>query len=144
MRLTVTTPLTMVVDALNVAHVRAEDSSGAFGILSGHADYITVLEVSVITWRDRSGSEHHCAVPGGILTVISGTHVAVVTSEAVKGDDLTELEATVIERFRDAARKEAASRTTEEQLQAAAMQQIYHYLRPDEQFEERTTPLSED
>ncbi len=45
MRLTVTTPLEMVVDARDVAHIRAEDSSGAFGILTGHADYITALEV---------------------------------------------------------------------------------------------------
>jgi F-type H+-transporting ATPase subunit epsilon len=142
MKLTVTTPLAMVVNAADVTHLRTEDSSGAFGILSGHADFITVLEVSVLTWRDDAGTEHHCAVPGGILTVTGGTHIAVVTGEAVPGDQLAELEATVVERFREAARKETESRTTEEQLQAAALQQIYRYLRPEERFEERSMPRS--
>ena len=36
MNLIVTTPLAVVVDAGDVTHVRAEDETGAFGVLGGH------------------------------------------------------------------------------------------------------------
>ena len=86
MRLLVTTPVSVVIDADDVAHVRAEDETGAFGVLPGHADFITVLAISVITWRDQAGVEHHVAVRGGVLTVRDGDLVEVATREAV-GDD---------------------------------------------------------
>jgi F-type H+-transporting ATPase subunit epsilon len=54
-RLTVTTPLAIIVEAGDVAHLRAEDETGAFGILSGHADFLTALAVSVVSWRDGRG-----------------------------------------------------------------------------------------
>ena len=69
MRLLVTTPMAVIVDADSVRHVRAEDETGAFGILPGHADFITALAVSVITWRNGTDEEHHVAVRGGVLTV---------------------------------------------------------------------------
>lgn len=132
MRLTITTPLTLVLDQVEVTHVRAEDETGAFGILPRHADFMTVVEVSVVTWRDQDGVEHHCAVRGGLLTVKGGDRVAVATRDAVTGDDLKELESTVVGQFRETAREEERARIAEERLQAAAIQQIYRYLRPEE------------
>lgn len=55
MRLIVTTPLAIIADASDVAHLRAEDETGAFGILPGHADFLIALSVSVATWRNRTG-----------------------------------------------------------------------------------------
>ena len=59
MKLTVTTPLAIVLDVEDVAHLRAEDETGAFGILPAHADFLTALAVSVVTWRDAKGVERH-------------------------------------------------------------------------------------
>jgi F-type H+-transporting ATPase subunit epsilon len=42
-----------VIDDPDVVAVRAEDESGSFGILSGHADFLTALTVSVVAWRRR-------------------------------------------------------------------------------------------
>ena len=39
MRLLITTPTTVVVDDPDVVALRAEDDSGSFGILQGHADF---------------------------------------------------------------------------------------------------------
>ena len=88
MRLAVTTPLAIIVDAHDVAHLRAEDETGAFGILRGHADFLTALSVSVVSWRDQAGGEHHLAVRGGMLEVRGGAAITVATREAVaKGLD---------------------------------------------------------
>ena len=42
-QLTITTPTSVAVKADGIAHVRAEDETGAFGILPGHADFVTAL-----------------------------------------------------------------------------------------------------
>ena len=57
MRFTVTTPTAVVEDVDDIRHIRAEDESGAFGILPGHADFVTVLPVSVVMWRAGDGRE---------------------------------------------------------------------------------------
>lgn len=130
MRLTVTTPLAIVVDADDVTHLRAEDETGAFGILTGHADFLTALAVSVVSWRNGQGAEHHVAVHGGMLEVRGGHTIAVATREAVPGDDLHRLESEVLVRFRRQLAEEQAARKDAQRLYLAAIRQICHFLRP--------------
>ncbi len=92
MKLTVATPLALVVEADDVRHLRAEDETGAFGILPGHADFLTALAVSVASWRDAAGAEHHVALRGGMLAVRGGDTIAIASPEAVAGDDLRRLQ----------------------------------------------------
>jgi F-type H+-transporting ATPase subunit epsilon len=128
-KLTVTTPLAIVVDADNIAHVRAEDESGAFGILPGHADFLTALAISVASWRDETGAERHVAVRGGMLEVRDGTDVAIATPEAVPGGDLHQLEAEVLARFRRQIGEERAAHADAQRLYLAALHQIVRFLR---------------
>lgn len=130
MRLTVSTPLAVVVDTEDVAHLRAEDATGAFGILPRHDNFLTVLTVSVMTWRDGKGAEHHVAVRGGMLEVRKGTTIAVATREAVPGDDLRQLESEVLTRFRQQENEERAAHADAERLYLAAIRQILDLLRP--------------
>jgi F-type H+-transporting ATPase subunit epsilon len=67
-RLVVLTPQALVLDR-DVVHVRAEDVSGAFGVLERHADLITALTVSVLVYRGLDRGEHFIAVRGGMLAV---------------------------------------------------------------------------
>ena len=62
----------MVADHDDVVSVRAEDASGSFGILPGHADLLTVLTPSVVAWRHADGRPGWCAVRRGVLTVRGG------------------------------------------------------------------------
>jgi F-type H+-transporting ATPase subunit epsilon len=128
-RLTVTTPLAIVVEAHDVAHLRAEDETGAFGILPGHADFLTALAVSVVSWRDDRGGEHHVAVRGGMLEVRGGNAIAIASPEAVSGDDLRQLESEVLARFRRQLAEEQAARTDAQRLYLAAIRQIVRFLR---------------
>jgi F-type H+-transporting ATPase subunit epsilon len=130
-KLVVTTPLAVVAEAEDVAHLRAEDATGAFGILPGHADFLTALAVSVATWRDGQGAEHHAALRGGVLTVSGGATIAIATREAVAGDDLRYLESEVLERFRRELADEQTARTDVNRLYLAAIRQISRFLRPD-------------
>lgn len=131
MRLDITTPFATVLRADDAVHVRAEDSSGAFGVLSGHADFLTVLNVSVLAWRDSRGREHYVAVRGGMLSVRDGNSVIVTTPEAVPGEDLHTLEAEVLIRFRRHMDDERAAHTAAQRLHLAAIRQIMRLLRPE-------------
>jgi F-type H+-transporting ATPase subunit epsilon len=127
MRLSIATPLGIVLDASDVTHVRAEDETGAFGILPGHADFLTTLTVSVVTWRTGS-REQHVAVRGGVLTVRDGEDVVIATREAVGEETLTALGDAVLDRMRKEEESEQAARMAGTRMELAALRQIQLYL----------------
>ena len=131
MKLTVTTPLAIIIETDRVAHVRAEDVSGAFGILRGHAEFLTALSVSVVSWRDATGTNHHVAVRGGMLTVRDGETITIATREAVADDDLTHLQSEVLAGFTRRDEAEHTARLDAQRLYLAAIRQIYHFLRSE-------------
>jgi F-type H+-transporting ATPase subunit epsilon len=131
MRLLITTPTAVVTDDPDVSAVRAEDETGSFGILQGHADFLTVLSVSVVAWRRADGSQRYCAVRRGVLRVNGGSEVAIATREAIIGDDLDHLEQVVVGELRSTLETERMARTESLQLQMKAIRQIVRYLRPE-------------
>ena len=128
MKLVITTPISLAVDADDVRYVRAEDETGAFGILPGHADFVTTLAVSVISWRNGDGHAHHAAVRGGVLIVREGRFVEVVTREAVGEETLEALGTAVLERLRSEAQASESSRFASSSLEVAALRQLQNYL----------------
>jgi F-type H+-transporting ATPase subunit epsilon len=131
MRLLITIPTAVVIDDPDVVAVRAEDESGSFGILKGHADFLTVLTVSVVAWHRADGRQRYCAVRRGVLRVNAGSQVAIATREAIVGDDLDHLEQVVVAQFRTVLEAERTARTGSLQLQMKAIRQIVRYLRPE-------------
>lgn len=132
MRLLITTPTAVVVDERDAVAVRAEDESGSFGILPGHADFLTALTVSVVSWRRTDRARRFCAVRRGVLSVSRGSLVAIATREALVGDDLDHLEHAVLANFRNNVEAERTARTASLQLQMKAIRQIVRYLRPEQ------------
>jgi F-type H+-transporting ATPase subunit epsilon len=130
-KLRITTPTAVVAELDDILHLRAEDASGAFGILPGHANFVTVLQPSVVSWRRAGDVVGHCAVRGGVLTVQGGERIGVATREAVLGEDLVGLEAGVLASFRVQATLEQAARADSTRLQLAAVRRMFDYLRPE-------------
>ena len=131
MKLVVATPTAMVVSDDEVVSLRAEDASGSFGIWPRHADLITVLTVSVISWRRLDGSRCHCAVRGGVLTVRNGEKVSVTSQDAVVGTDLETLEGDVLASLRAADEAVRDARIHARRLHLAALEHLVRYSRPD-------------
>ncbi len=102
-RLEIITPssaITKTVDSL-----RAQDSSGFFGILSRHQNFMTVLNPCILVYSE-GGKDGYVALDGGILRVESG-RVTVASREAVEGEDLSELRETLKSVFYRKAEKES-------------------------------------
>jgi F-type H+-transporting ATPase subunit epsilon len=130
LHLTVTTPGQILVDSGDVAAVRAEDESGSFGILPGHADLLTALVPSVVRWRTTDGAAHFCAVHGGVFTVSAGNSVAVACREGVLGTSLEDLEAKVRAVRAQQIEADRKARIEQVRLHALAVRQLLRYLRP--------------
>jgi len=130
-RLRIVTPLSVVVDEEGVLALCAEDASGSFGILPGHADFLTSLAISVVNWKSGDGRRRFCAVRHGVLSVAAGRDVAIATREAVVGDDLATLDQVVLGRFHADIETERAERVESARLQLNAIRQIMRHLRPD-------------
>lgn len=133
MRLLITDPTAVVADHDDVVSLRAEDETGGFGILPGHADFLTVLTVSVVGWRHADGRQAYCAVRRGVLSVQGGQRIAIATREAERGDDLDGLETSVLVRFRADAEAERTGRVAATRLHAETVRRIIEALRPDRQ-----------
>ena len=111
--------------------VRAEDESGAFAVLPGHIDLLTVLSVGVASWRDAAGVEHHVALRGGVLLVDSrGQRVRIATPEAILCDDLAKLETEVLEQMKSTAMATEASRVASAQLERGLMREVSRFANP--------------
>ncbi len=131
MRLRIVTPFQIVVDEDRVRALRAEDASGSFGILPGHADFLTSLSISVVSWKVAGGAQRFCAVRRGVLSVAGGREIAIATREAIPGDDFARLAETVLERFRADSELERQEHIESTRLQLVAIRQIMRRLRPE-------------
>ncbi len=128
MRLLVATPTSVIEDLDGIAHLRAEDETGAFGILPGHADFVTVLPVSVVTWRGEDGREGFVVVRGGVLTMREGALVEIAARGALSGAELATLGKDALQTLEQADEEEIGTRTAESRLHFAAMRQIERVL----------------
>lgn len=128
LHLTITTPAAVLIDDAAVRSVRAEDESGGFGILAGHADLLTVLPASVVRWRGDDDAEHYCALRGGVMTVAEGRLVSIACREGSLGDDLATLEARVASLRASETDADRRHRVEQTRLHAQAVRQLIRLL----------------
>jgi F-type H+-transporting ATPase subunit epsilon len=127
MKFQIVTPLEIIVDRDGVTEVQAEDSTGSFEILEHHAAFITVLAVTVISWREGGGPRTRVAVRGGLLRV-SGGLVLVATQQAVISDSLEALGPAVEHQLWLEEETESGARRTQSRLHFGLIRQIERYL----------------
>ena len=120
----------VLVDAHGVRSIRAEDASGGFGIWPGHADFLTVLGVGVLSWRDDAGRWRHAAVRRGILTLRGGCDVDIAAREAVLGDDLERLEGEVLGSLEQRQQAEESARRAARQMEVRVLRELVRPLQP--------------
>ncbi|MEA3093854.1 MAG: F-type H+-transporting ATPase subunit epsilon [Caballeronia sp.] len=133
LHLTIATPARVLFDSSGVVALRAEDATGSFGILPGHAAFLTVLAPSVLRWHEDDGVEQFCVVKEGVLRVSDGHEVSIACREGVMGTSGISLK--VLEAQVDVARAAQLdavrrARVDETRLHAQAVRQLLRYLRP--------------
>ena len=130
LRLRIATPSAILVETDDARSIRAEDVSGGFGLMPGHADMLTVLTDCVVRWRDGSDREFYCAVRSGVLTVDGGARVEIACRQGMAGDDLPRLRARVVAMREEEAEAGRRVKVEQTQLRARAVRQLMRYLHP--------------
>jgi len=97
MRLELLLPTHVLIDR-EVERIVAEAADGHFGILPRHADMATALVPGILLYTPEGGQEAFVGVDEGVL-VKCGETVTVSVLNAVEGDDLATLRATVRARY---------------------------------------------
>lgn len=92
-----------------VLSLRLKDSSGYFGIMKGHADFMTALVPALGFYRDGSGTEVFLAVKGG-LAAVRHAGVTVLSREIIESADADELSRRLKEGLEEKDRYETAFR----------------------------------
>lgn len=97
MHLEVLLPTRVLVDE-PVTRLVAEAENGSFGLLPRHVDFVAALRPGILIYSDATGAEHFLGIDEGIL-VKRAEEVMVSTLNAVPGQDLQSLRATVRQRY---------------------------------------------
>ncbi|OQY99162.1 MAG: hypothetical protein B6D35_09985 [Candidatus Brocadia sp. UTAMX2] len=74
----------------DITYIRLKDETGFFGILKGHANFLTVLAPSLVYYTDSNGKEIFLAIDEGLLSVREGT-VTITSKEVFESDDAEKL-----------------------------------------------------
>jgi F-type H+-transporting ATPase subunit epsilon len=118
-RLRIVTPLSIT--EREATHIRLKDASGFFGIMRGHADFLTVLEPSVCYYTGADGREVFLAVNGGILSFRQNT--ATITSpEVYESGDAGTLSKTIEAAVARKTESEASLRMTLEGIERSFLE----------------------
>ncbi|NOY39263.1 MAG: hypothetical protein GXO95_03265 [Nitrospirae bacterium] len=120
-RFRVITPMSIVLDA-EVGFLRAEDSTGSFGILPNHTEFITFLTPSIVIYRIGE-KEGYIAVNGGIFRFSSNV-ATLSTRTAVSGDSLDTLTSIINERFISLTEREKTLYRSLKQMQQSFLKRI--------------------
>ena len=106
--LEITTPMRLVVSEA-VDEVIAPGVEGYFGVLPGHAPFLTTLGIGVLTYR-IGRDEFHLAMAGGFAEV-RNDKVIILADSAERPDEIDRARA---ERARERAERRVGGRTDEE------------------------------
>lgn len=130
LNLRIATPAQVLVDSEGIRSVRAMDFSGSFGILPGHADMLTVLPPSVVSWTNADDVREYCAVRGGVLTVEDGRNIRIASRHVVLGAALDDLEKIIEEARASEIEADRKARVEQVRFHAQAVRHLVHYLVP--------------
>jgi F-type H+-transporting ATPase subunit epsilon len=112
----------------DITHLRLKDESGAFGIMKGHIDFLTVLVPSLCYYLDEKGKEMFLAVDAGIFNVREG--VATLTSrEIFESDDAEKLAGLIESSFEERIKAEAGLREMLGSIEKSFIEKTAAFLR---------------
>jgi F-type H+-transporting ATPase subunit epsilon len=112
----------------DVRHVRLRDGSGFFGVMKGHADFLTVLVPSLCYYLDTDGREVFLAVDEGIFTVRDGV-ATLAAREVFESEDAGKLSEIIESAFENRRKSEETLREMLGDIEKSFMEKTIAFLR---------------
>ena len=125
MRLKVLLPHEVLVDE-DASKIIAEAENGSFCLKPRHVDFVAALAPGLLSFVDAAGGEVFLAVDEGIL-VKCGAEVLVSCRNAVRGEDLGQLQQIVDQRFTALDEQERLARSAVARLEAGMVRRFIEF-----------------
>jgi F-type H+-transporting ATPase subunit epsilon len=122
--LEIVAPSRQVVRSEHVDEVIAPGSEGEFGVLPGHAPFLTTLKVGMLSYREGT-QWHHLAVDWGYAEV--GPHRVVVLAEGA--DRASEIDLAEAKLMKERAEKALSEKLDEKELEKARVELLRAVVR---------------
>lgn len=87
MKIKVISSSTILFESSDVAEVYAPATIGIIGILPGHDNYLSTLEIGTLKIKEKNGREEKIVLNGGLIQV-QDDEVTVLADEASMAEDL--------------------------------------------------------
>ncbi|HTQ35452.1 MAG TPA: F0F1 ATP synthase subunit epsilon [Steroidobacteraceae bacterium] len=100
------------------------DASGSFGILAGHAPFITALRMGLARFRGRDGRWRYLALPEAVLR-FDGRELVLGTRRYLLGEDLDQISAALRERLLVEERQLQDTRRSLRHMEEALMKRMW-------------------
>src|SRR5579871_1213915 len=101
-----------------------EDASGSFGLLSGHARFMTVLDFGLARFRRGQVNWEFLALPGAVVYFV-GNQLYVNTRRYLRGQDSDQIRAALQQQF---AAEESELRAVKQSLQRLEQEMLKRLL----------------
>jgi F-type H+-transporting ATPase subunit epsilon len=112
----------------DVRHVRLRDGTGFFGVMKGHADFLTVLVPSLCYYLDMDGREVFLAVDEGVFTVRDGV-ATLASREVFESEDAEKLSEIIESAFEKRRKSEETMREMLGDIEKSFMEKTAAFLR---------------
>lgn len=125
MKLKVLLPTEIFIDQ-EISKVTAEAENGYFCLLPRHADFVTALVPSLLSFVSKTGKEEFIAVDEGILIKV-GSEVLISTRNAMRGPDLGTLRQIIEEQFETINDQEKKARSILASIEASFVRRFLKF-----------------
>lgn len=108
----------------------AEDASGSFGVLPGHARFMTALELGLASFRRADGGWRYIAAPGA-LVYLAGGELHFATRRYVCGPDYERMREVLSEQLHAEEKALREIRASLRRLEDSMMRKLWRLARAE-------------
>lgn len=101
-----------------------EDGSGSFGLMAGHARFVTTLVFGLSRVRYADGRLEYLAMPGGVA-YFDGGEITLSTRRYLRGDDFKQMSKVLREELAKEVQELAEFKSSLEQMERAMMLRLW-------------------
>lgn len=126
MHLKILLPFQVFLEKRDVSRIVADTSEGSFGLLPHRLDFVAVLEPGVFVYENETEGEVYLAVDKGIISK-TGMDVLVSVRNAIRGNNLSQLQEAVEKEFLTLDKHEQSLRSVMTKLESGIIRRFVEF-----------------
>lgn len=126
MHLKILLPFQVFLEKRDVSRIVADTSEGSFGLLPHRLDFVAVLEPGIFVYENEAEGKVYLAVDKGIMSK-TGMDVLVSVRNAIRGNNLSQLQEAVEKEFLTLDKHEQSLRSVMTKLESGIIRRFVEF-----------------